>query len=285
LSTLTKALIVLLTISSIFLCGIVVTYVATADNYRQQYDKLKSERDALRKKSADLTEQVNEKIAEKDALEKKLRGELAKLRTDKSKLGNDLKAAEREKGLLLEKVNSWASIVKDFTTTNDKQGLLLKNTLDELKRIQAEQIKYRKELSETTTTLIEKLAIIDTLETDKRRLLEEKTDLQGRLGMVGRPVSPVPVTPEKGKAAAVITKPRESVLRGLVTSVDLNNSMASISLGKSDGARENMKFHVTRGDEFICDIVVVEVDTAESVGVLELVQQSPRVGDSASTGF
>jgi hypothetical protein len=36
LSTLTKVLIVLLTVFSLFLSGIVVTYVANADNYRKK---------------------------------------------------------------------------------------------------------------------------------------------------------------------------------------------------------------------------------------------------------
>jgi len=46
-----------------------------------------------------------------------------------------------------------------------------------------------------------------------------------------------------------------------------------------------MKFHVTRGDEFICDIIITEVDTEEAVGVLDLVVQQPRVGDNAATNL
>ena len=46
-----------------------------------------------------------------------------------------------------------------------------------------------------------------------------------------------------------------------------------------------MKFHVTRGDAFICDIIVLEVDAEEAVGFLELMQEQPQAGDSASTNF
>ena len=46
-----------------------------------------------------------------------------------------------------------------------------------------------------------------------------------------------------------------------------------------------MKFHVTRGDEFICDILIVDVDTEKAVGVLELVQQPLKVGDNAATNL
>ena len=46
-----------------------------------------------------------------------------------------------------------------------------------------------------------------------------------------------------------------------------------------------MKFCVYRGDEYICDILIITVDSKESVGVLELVQQEPKVGDKVSTNL
>ena len=46
MSTLTKILIVLLTVSSVFLCGVMVVYVATTNNYKQKYKDLRAERDA-----------------------------------------------------------------------------------------------------------------------------------------------------------------------------------------------------------------------------------------------
>ena len=36
--------------------------------------------------------------------------------------------------------------------------------------------------------------------------------------------------------------------------------MASVSVGKTEGVKEGMKFHVTRGDEFICDIQIIDVE-------------------------
>ena len=38
MSTLTKVLIVLQTVFSVFLCGIVITYVANADNFKEKYN-------------------------------------------------------------------------------------------------------------------------------------------------------------------------------------------------------------------------------------------------------
>jgi len=290
LSTLTKILIVLLTLSSIFLCGIVVTYVANADNYRQKYNDIRTDKDSLSKKAKSLTKQVNEKIEQKKLLEDKLSSEIASLKVEIGKLQADLDNAEREKAVLLQKVNNWTSIVQDFRETNDNQGRLLEETLDQLKKVQAEQIKDHKELNETTAALVEKMAIIETLEARAKRLIEEKTELQNRLDRFLQPLGkvaavPVPITPEKAVARPAKPTAEDIALQGLVTAVDLKNSMASISIGTADGVKEGMKFHVIRGDEFICDILIIDIDAEEAVGILELVQKQPKVGDNVSTNL
>ena len=290
MSTLTKILIVLLTVSSIFLCGIVVTYIANADNYRRKYNDLKADRDSLSESANSLKKQLNEKIAEKQQMEDKLSSEITSLKAEMGILQVDLENAERDKATLLQKVTGWASIVQDFRETNEKQGRLLENTLKELNKVQAERIKERKELNESTTALVERMAIIETLETEMKRLQEEKSELHSRLDQLLQPIGevaaiPTPVTPEKAIARPVEPATREIALQGLVTAVDLKNSMAIISIGAADGVREGMKFYATRGDEFICEILIIDVDTEEAVGVLERMQYQPKVGDNVSTNL
>jgi len=290
LSNLTKTLIVLLTISSIFLCGIVVTYVANADNYRQKYNSLRSERDALSAEKDSLTNQLNESIRQKDELEKSLNKQMASLRTTADELQAKLNNIEREKAELLERVNSWASITKDFSDTTEKQTQTLNAALEEVKQLKTEQIKLSQELEQTSTTLVEKMAIIDSLQAEKRRLIEEKSDLETRLDQLlqaGGKVAMVspPVTQEKALAMPVRPLTEPIALKSVVTEVDVKNSLATVSTGSADGVKEGMRFHVTRGDEFICDILIIDVDTEKAVGVLELVQQPPKVGDNASTNL
>jgi peptidoglycan hydrolase CwlO-like protein len=290
LSALTKILIVLLTLSSIFLCGIVVTYVANADNYRQKYDNLRSDKDSLSKKVEALTKQVNESLEQKKEMENKLSSEITSLKAEKGELQTNLDNAEREKAVLLQKVNSWTSITQDFYQTTDKQGQLLKNTLEELNKAQAEQISQRKELNETSAALVEKMAIIETLQTENNRLTEEKTELQNRLDKFLQPIGKTaaeaaPVTPKKEAAQPAVTEARDIALQGLVTAVDLKNSMATISIGTADGVKEGMKFHVTRGNEFLCDILIIDVEAEKAVGTLEVIQQQPQIGDTVSTNL
>jgi hypothetical protein len=290
LSKLTKILIVLLAVSSIVLSAIVVVYVANSDNYRQKSDTLRTQFNAAFEKEKEAKRELDDRKKKYQQQEDALNSKMASLQAECKQIETKLKESEREKAVLLQKVDSWTSITKDFYTTNDKQGQLLKNTLEELKKAQAEKIKTTKELNETTNSLIEKMAIIETLEAEKRRLIEAKAELQSQvdkyLQPIGRRVeAPVPVTRERTRVLPVMPRTKAIGLKGLVKEVDLKNSLARISLGAADGVKDSMKFHVTRGDEFICDILIIDVDAEDSVGILELVQQAPRANDSVSTNF
>jgi len=290
LSTLTKILIVLLTIASIFLCGIMVTYVANADNYKQKYDRLYVDlQDALQKRKSVET-QLKEEIEKADRQQKVLNDNIASLNLKTQQLQANLDEAEREKALLLKRVDSFASIVEGFTKTNDQQGLLLGNTIARLESVEAELIKEQSQHKETSRFLFEKMAIIKTLEEEDKRLLEENAELQTKLdqflrqyGKVFAP--PTPVTPITAKAKPAAPPTRDIRLKGQITAVDLKNSLAEISIGTAHGVKEGMKFHVTRGDRFICDIVILDVEPEKAIGWLELVQDEPIAGDIVSTNL
>jgi len=254
------------------------------------YDDLKAERDALETNAGSLTEQLNEKKAEMERLEDKLRSEIASLTRKFGDLEATLKIVEAEKEDALRRVNSWAAIVMDFSKTTDEHAQLLKNTLDELTRVKSEQIKDRKELDELTTSLEEKMAVIVMLDEKTKRLLEDKSELQDRLDKLLQPigkraVATTPVTPDRAIARPIIPETKDIELKGLIKAVDLKNSMASISIGTAAGVKAGMKFHVTRGDDFICNILIIDVDAEEAVGVLELVQKQPKAGDNISTNL
>lgn len=290
MSTLTKILIFLVTIGSIFLCGIVVTYVALADNYRDQYNQIRSEKDSLKESSDDLKQQLNKKNAETVALENKLNDEINSLNTQISTLKGELKNVKDENQILVKRVSDMASVVETSSQTSSETTQLLKDREALLTKVQAEQIKLNAQLDETSATLLEKLAIIQTLETEKKRLLEEKIELQGRLDRLLRPTGKVPtpvvsITPQKEIARPAPVTTKEIGLKGLITAVDSKNKMVSISIGTADGVKEGMKFHVTRGDKFICDILIIDTDAENAVGAMELVQEQPRTGDTVTTNL
>ncbi|HIJ51563.1 MAG TPA: hypothetical protein HPP66_00215 [Planctomycetes bacterium] len=290
MSTLTKILIVLLTISSIFLCGIVVTYVANADNYRQLYNSQRAAKDSLQESVNDLTKRLNAKEAEKNDLEDNLGNQITSLKIELDELKGQLQGSEREKAALLQRVDRFAADVETFTKTNADNRTLLEDTIKTWKSVEADLIKEQSQHKETARLLLEKLAIIQTLETEKKQLLEEKVVLQGRLDKLLQPTGkiptvPVTVTSEKDIARPAPVTTRDIGLKGLVTDVDLKNKMVSISIGIADGVREGMKFHVTRGDNFICDILIIDTDAEKAIGAMELVQEQPKAGDTVSTNL
>ena len=280
----------MLTISSIFLCGIVVTYVANADNYRQLYNSQRAAKDSLQESVNDLTKRLNAKEAEKNDLEDNLGNQITSLKIELDELKGQLQGSEREKAALLQRVDRFAADVETFTKTNADNRTLLEDTIKTWKSVEADLIKEQSQHKETARLLLEKLAIIQTLETKKKQLLEEKVVLQGRLDKLLQPTGkiptvPVTVTSEKDIARPAPVTTRDIGLKGLVTDVDLKNKMVSISIGIADGVREGMKFHVTRGDNFICDILIIDTDAEKAIGAMELVQEQPKAGDTVSTNL
>jgi len=91
LSTLTKVLIVLQVVVALVLCGLVVSYVATADNYKQLYETESSKaRGAIQEKN-NAQDEFEKFKADKDKEFAQLTKEMGELNDAKSRLENDLK--------------------------------------------------------------------------------------------------------------------------------------------------------------------------------------------------
>jgi hypothetical protein len=249
------------------------------------YEEQKSLNNSLVSENTSLQRRFNEKMAITKELEAKLNDRIQLLEDEKSKLDVELKNARRTSLEYQGRVNSWAGVLTSFekTIANLEQSLNL--TQEQLNNAHADNIQDRKELNEITASLYEKIVQMQALEADRRRLLEAKLSLEEQINRLSGPdaeaVSFEPVTPQRGLARPVAPVSGRVGLQGLVTEV--GKSLVSISLGSEDGMKKNMVLQVFRGDEFICNLVVTNVDTSKSAGVLELVQQNPIVGDYVTT--
>jgi len=299
-STLTKVLIVLLTVSSIFLCGIVATYVANAEDYKDKWTRLRTQADADRRNSDKANQDLNAAKTEFDRVEQQLNTQIGDLQIQISELDAKLNQSEREKSALLAKVDGWTSIAKDFQQSIDTQQQALNNTQDELHKVESERDKLKSQNKEVTAALLEKMAIISQLEEQGKQLVSEKSQLQTKLAQLlrqfGKKVATTTAAPPKSSdkvqlvapkppAPVVTTEVRDLGLKGLITRVDLKNSLAEVSIGAADGVKEGMKFYATRGDAFICEVLVLSVDAERAVGYIERVQTPPKSGDNVSTNI
>jgi septal ring factor EnvC (AmiA/AmiB activator) len=127
LSTLTKVLIVLLTVFSIFLCGIVVTYVANAENYKQQYDQTYTQLRSARENERNAQRQLKEKIAETDEQIATLKEQINSFTIRSEELQAEIDNSERQKLSLEQRLDSMAAAVKAANQTASLQTQLFEN--------------------------------------------------------------------------------------------------------------------------------------------------------------
>jgi len=294
LSTFTKVLIILLTIFSIFLCGIVVTYVANAENYKKLYNNRNNQVQSAQREKDNANDQYTKLKEETDRQMEALTTKTGELQRTLDDLKGQLTQAGLDYSEAQDKINAWVSVVDDFKKTNEGYLELLNNTLYQLHEVQADLTKEISRHKETTNALHVKMAVLTDVQKLYKQLLEEKADLQNKLNVLLRQYGQVITT------TPPITRPKEEILpmppvqspvvkdiglKGLITVVDLKYSLAEISIGKADGVKEKMKFYVTRGDDFICEILIFDVDAERAVGYLQLVKLQPKIGDNVTTNL
>jgi hypothetical protein len=296
LSALTKVLIVLLTVFSIFLCGIVVTYVGTSENYKKQYDDqsrtINAAKSRQRAAEEDLAAEKQRAAAEKAELDK----QLTELGVQAKSLQAKLDSVERENAQLVQQVASMAAVVETANSTAKQQTVLFETAQSEVRGLQADQTSRQKELDETNQSLLERMSIVAQLEEKVRQLTQENQELQNRLNrglqplgqMTTRPATTVAprATVQPAQAAPLAPPPTRPInLNGRVTGVDMKNGLAQISIGTAAGVRQDMKFYVIRGDRFVANIKIQDVTPDKAVGTLDLVQIEPRIGDAVATNL
>ncbi len=301
MSTLTKVLIVLVSVFSLFLCGVVASYVITADNWKQKADdtnrRLQSAKNT--QESAVRAKEDADKAVE--ALKGDLGAKLTERETQITKLQGDLEGANRLNAELQQKVASMADIMANASAAVKQQTTLHEAAQQKVNALEADRISREKELAETSQSLLEKMTIIAQHEDTIRRLTQENHDLGTRLNvylakygqMAAQPpttVAPgVPGTRPVQPIAAVIPMQgtRALGLNGQVTAVDLRSRLVEISIGTAAGVRQDITFHITRGDQYVADIQIVEVWPDRAVGVLNLVKQGaqPQAGDRVTTNL
>ena len=287
MSTLTKVLIILQTVFSILLCGIVATYVANASDYKQDYDMaVKSKNAAVASKNMMQEEWDAAKLKLEEAQQKAEETEPA-LRAEIAKLTSDLTRTQAEIDTLNKRVTDSMADIRTAVATASQQTKLYETAHAQLKTTESDKIQLTKEYEETQAVLLEKLAVLATQDKMIRELEEEKSEIQGRLEHYLRQYGKIPaaataatLVPSKVQLAQPV---KPIGLKGLISDLNIENQMAEISLGSTDGVKEGMKFIVTRDNQFVCNVVVLDVDAERAVGVLDLVKQTPVTGDRVST--
>ena len=294
MSTLTKIFIILLTLSSLFLCGFVVQYVAGTDNYKKLYNDERNRAALLNNDKESLTKELQDEKVKSQNLADSKNAQIAAQQAKISELQDAARKLEAERLVFQAQIDKLQSENLTLATASKEQTKIADAASKELVLVKSDLAQEKKKYDEAVTSLMQKDSLLDILQRDAKRLLEEKTSLESKLARFLQPygqkvVPQQPVTPEKDKAQpAQPTAPATGTPIGLkakVTAVNMSKSLATISIGESDGVKKQMRFHISRGGEYICDILIIDVASGQSIGSLELVQQEPKVGDTAATNL
>lgn len=260
----------------------VVTFVGNTNNYKALYEAEQTLNTTLQGNMTTTNVLYNEQVAKCAELEKQLQLELQTIEADKNQLASDLRKAERQAQQYQSQADSWKGVMTGFEQSVRNLQASLNQTQTQLDLARTQGIKGQKELNQMTADLYEKIVQLQSLEAERRRLLEQKKELENRVATGGVPAKEIiPVTPLNRTASPAAPAPAGTDVKGLVVEVEQN--LITLSVGSADGVKEKMVFHVTRGDRFLCDVIVTNVDINRCAGVLDLIQQSPQVGDTAST--
>ena len=283
MSILTKILAVLLSVFSLLLVGMVVVYVGNSNNFRALYEEQKTLNTVMSGTVSEATQNYNDLVKKSGELQKKLQDEIQSLKAEKNQLASDFRKSERLSMQYQNQANSMTSVLAGFDQSVKNLLASLNKTQEELDLARAEGIKSQKELNQMTSDLYEKIVQLQSIEAERRRLLEQNTELEKQTAPIDTPrVVTAPVTPLPRQAATpLMSTPIGTDIKGMILEVDGN--LVTLSVGSADGVAKNMVFHVTRGDRFVCDVIVTNVDINRCAGTLDLVVQQPQVNDIAST--
>ncbi len=298
MSTLTKVLIVLVTFFSVFLCGIVATYVATAVNQRDRAEGLEKQVQVARQRQQSAEDEFEQAKQAMEAEKNQLNGQILQLGLQVKKLEAGLNETKLLNTQLMQEVAKQTGLANLAGALAADQTASLKTTQQEVKDLLADQTNRETELKELDESLTERMSVIAQLEEKNRRLTEENQELAARLNqylqqygrMTVRPPTTVlpsaaTVQPVRMVPTAAPPQTRTIGLNGRITAVDLKNRLAEISIGSAAGVRQDMKFYITRGDRFVANVLILDVSPDKAVGILDLMQVEPQVGDAVTTNL
>ena len=289
MSTFTKILIVLLTLASFSLCASVLVWVGTSSNYKEELGDLQNDYKILKEELVTQINRYNEKMAQLETREAKLKEANLSLEKDNNRLDVELKTTQMTSLDSEARAKNLAGLLTGFEQDIAQMFESLELTRKQLVKTQAESIRDKKDLNEITAILYQTQAQMADLNRRVKQLTEKNIILEDNIYSMESGTTPKPagtVTQDTGPAQPAlktVVRSNKADIHGLVS--DVTEQMVTISVGSDDGVIKKMRFHVFRGVEFVCDVIITDVETNKAAGVMPIKIQPPKIGDTASTNL
>ncbi len=281
MNTLTKILIVALSLLCIMASVLFIQYSVGQPNYKQAFETQRERTAVAEAKTSEQIQVANqakldreEAVAQLNQSQRDASRQIAVLNAE-----NDRLEAENER-LVSQHETLSANLVglRASVDQQTKMNTLLTQQLDDRNEtVQVLTDQHRRttlqaqELARDLETARQNVAVkAGLLAQAESKILElEQRLAQAGTGLALDEAAPVPTT----------------AISGRVTAVDAAHQVAQLNVGSADGVQEGMRFILYRGDDFIGELEVAEVEPNNCAGLLSKVQVQPQARDRATTNL
>ncbi len=289
MGVLTKVFVVLVTVLSVLLGTLAVTFVANTENYKAKLEESVADKTAAEEIARLRQSELNAVQSNQSEQITLFKAQSESLITQNNLLTQQRAeaeaAAQRETGKLAKFEADWSRL----TAANQQYAQMTKEIQEELKQ-RREQIVDQQtrsiQLADRNNELESQLAALTRqvrrVHEKMTNLQEENADLQGKLAQLP-PQWQAKILSEEVAVAPFVP---ETPIRGQVTRVEQleGETFVQVNVGRNDGVESNMKFLVHRGSQFLGTLIITTVDANSSAGRIELMQGRVSVGDMVLTG-
>jgi DNA gyrase/topoisomerase IV subunit A len=259
---LTKVLIILAALLSVFLSALVIAYAANTNQIQADFVAERAERQAAvaalgaqqaiwQTEKSTLQETLNAKTAEIAAKQ----AQIASLQLERTSLLGEKTKAQDARDTIQSKIAELSESVKTMQT-------LINSYREEVTALRKNEIAYRTQRLELEERLADVESQRNVLQQSVRALQEELTGLRGTSGNAGAMADTSATVKDSGfDARFLITGAVDDVQRDPAS----GDPLVQISVGSNNGVTDNMYFYVVRGDRFVAKLQVIKTDLKFSI--------------------
>lgn len=293
MSTLTKAFVVLVTVLSILLVALVVSFVANTQDLSQRLRLAEQEREAARQVA--VTRQAELSAAQEGAGRQitQLNNQINDLASQVTSLQAQLQTAQTSTQQERARLAGLEASLSQLSAAGAQTSALLEAVNQELQQRRGEAVTQQTKLIESADRIAELEGQLESLTRQVRRFSERMVSVQSRSQQLENVIAQLPENVrrqlpgvgQEGGATRAAASP-EQPISGQVTQVQQagGETLVQVNVGRNDAVQENMQFMVHRGDQFIGNLLVESVDSNAAIGRMTLSQGQVQAGDQIFAG-
>ncbi len=262
----TKVLVVFAAVLAVLLAALTMAYSVNADRILDDYHEQIAARRAAETLN-NATQAQSQEVSARHNLQ------LEQLRNDLNEAESLVLSLQRENEQLISekqdanlKADSVLNQIGQLGQTNKTQMDLLTAYSNELTQLREKELQFRRREIQLVDRINDLESQNEVLDQTVRAVQEQLAELR----LAAASDSPGVTTASDGER--IVELPGDVVQARIVeTRVDerTGRTLAQIDAGINDRIRENVRLFVTRGNEYVCDLVVVKADLQWAIGEVE----------------